>query len=180
MWGLSLVPCGISWVPWGCSVSWGTQITKDFSLHGTEHPHGTHDIFPRASWYPPRYWVSPKVHKITPTVLMISSTVLNSPSPTARNSRHSLIMIVTTFYVQGCDGLKIIWRIVVCTYLLMKWILVFSDKLETVHFSDQWYDCSLSYPLIPPSIFTNFRRVTIVSSQFKVRNYVFNLSLTLT
>ena len=27
----------------GCSVPWGTQITKDFS------PHGTHDIPPRAS-----------------------------------------------------------------------------------------------------------------------------------
>ena len=28
----------------GCSVPWDTQITKDFSLHSTEHPHGTHDI----------------------------------------------------------------------------------------------------------------------------------------
>ena len=27
----------------GCSVPWGTQITKDFS------PHGTHDIPPHAS-----------------------------------------------------------------------------------------------------------------------------------
>ena len=27
----------------GCSVLWGTQITKYFSPHGTEHPHGTHD-----------------------------------------------------------------------------------------------------------------------------------------
>ena len=24
--------------------------------HGTEHPHGTQDIPPRYSWYPPRYW----------------------------------------------------------------------------------------------------------------------------
>ena len=29
----------------GCSVPWGTQITKDFSPHGThDNPHGTHDI----------------------------------------------------------------------------------------------------------------------------------------
>ena len=31
----------------------GTQISKDDIPHGTEHPHGTHDIPPRASWYPP-------------------------------------------------------------------------------------------------------------------------------
>ena len=37
-----------------CSVPWGTQITKDFSLHSTEHPHGTHDI-PHGTEYPPRY-----------------------------------------------------------------------------------------------------------------------------
>ena len=29
---------GISGAPWGCSVPWGTQIIKDFSPHGTEHP----------------------------------------------------------------------------------------------------------------------------------------------
>ena len=40
----------------GCSVPWGTQITKDFSptvlntLHGTHDiPHVHHDIPPRAS-----------------------------------------------------------------------------------------------------------------------------------
>ena len=27
----------------GCSVPWGTQITKDFFPHGTEHPHSTQD-----------------------------------------------------------------------------------------------------------------------------------------
>ena len=27
----------------------GTQITKDLFPHGTEHPHGTHDITPYAS-----------------------------------------------------------------------------------------------------------------------------------
>ena len=38
---------------WGCSVPWGTQITKD-SPHGTEHPHGTHDI-PHRTEHPPQY-----------------------------------------------------------------------------------------------------------------------------
>ena len=39
----------------------GTQITKDNNPHGPEHPlsppppHVTHDIPPRASWYPPQY-----------------------------------------------------------------------------------------------------------------------------
>ena len=32
----------------GCSVPWGTQIIKDFSPHGTEHP-------PRYSRYPPTF-----------------------------------------------------------------------------------------------------------------------------
>ena len=45
----------------GCSVPWGTQITKYFSPHGTEHPHGTHDIphmhhdIPHGTEHPPRY-----------------------------------------------------------------------------------------------------------------------------
>ena len=45
----------------GCSVPWGTQITKDFSPKVLNTLHGTHDIPPRASWYPhgtehpPRY-----------------------------------------------------------------------------------------------------------------------------
>ena len=74
----------------GCSELWGTQITKDFSPHGTEHPpryswypptvlmispHGTHDI-------PPRYWTPPTVLKISPKFIMISPTVLNTPHGT--------------------------------------------------------------------------------------------------
>ena len=51
----------------GCSVLWGTQITKDFPPtvlntphgthdipHGTEHPHGTQDI-PTFIMISPRY-----------------------------------------------------------------------------------------------------------------------------
>ena len=85
---------GISWVPWGCSVPWrdimmhvgdimrtveGAQYhggEKSFVIwvpHGTEHPHGTHDMPPHVSWYPPRYsnlkgWYPP--------------TVLNTPQGT--------------------------------------------------------------------------------------------------
>ena len=43
---------------------YGTQISKDSIPHGTEHPHGTHDI---------------------PTCIMISSTVLNIPHSTQDN-----------------------------------------------------------------------------------------------
>ena len=64
-------------------------------------PHGTHDIPPRASWYPPQYWTPPTVLKITPhgthdilprywtppTVLKISPTVLMT-SPTLLNTPH--------------------------------------------------------------------------------------------
>ena len=71
-----MIHVGISWVPWG------TQITEDFSPHGTEHP-------PRYSWYPPTCIMisptvlkitSPTVLKITPPVLIISPTVLNTPT----------------------------------------------------------------------------------------------------
>ena len=108
LWGVILstegcsVPWGISWCMWvdimstvGCSVTWG----KSFVIwvpHGTEHPHGTHDINhmyrdnpPRYSnfkgWYPPTVLNipmvlnTPTVLKITPTVLMISPPVLNTP-----------------------------------------------------------------------------------------------------
>ena len=72
LWNFSTVggyydTCG-GWVLWGCSVSWGTQITKDFPPRYWRPP--------QYSWYPPRYWVSPTVLKITPTVLMISPKVL--------------------------------------------------------------------------------------------------------
>ena len=53
-------------------ISHGPQISKDGIPHGTEHPHGTHDI-------------SHVHHDIPhgtehPTVLMISPTVLNTPT----------------------------------------------------------------------------------------------------
>ena len=95
-WGYHDKCGGISWVPWGCSVLWGTQITKDFSPHGTEHPHRTHDIphvhydiphgtehphgtqgnSPRYSWYPP--------------------TVLNTPHGTKHphSTAHTLYRVV--------------------------------------------------------------------------------------
>ena len=64
---------GISWYMWGISwVPWGTQITKDFSPHGTEHPPWYSWYPPRASWYPPRYWTPPTVLKITTTVQMLT------------------------------------------------------------------------------------------------------------
>ena len=61
---------GLSWVPWGCSVPWGISWVpwreKSFVIWV---PHGTHDIPPHVSWYPP-------------TVLkfqrMVSPTVLNT------------------------------------------------------------------------------------------------------
>ena len=43
----------------GCSVQWGTKITKDLFPHGTERPHGTYDI-------PMCIMISPTVLKITP------------------------------------------------------------------------------------------------------------------
>ena len=138
--GISWCTWGISWVPWRVFSTMGGG--KSFVIwvpHGTEHPHGTYDIPPhvswyplgtqiskdgiphgtehppRYSWYPPRYWTSPTVLKITPhgtqdiphntehphgtqdisphlswypptvlkispTVLMISPTVLNTPT----------------------------------------------------------------------------------------------------
>ena len=56
----------------------GTQISKDSIPHGTEHPHGTHDI-PTCIMISPTVLNIPMVLKITPTVLMISPTVLNTP-----------------------------------------------------------------------------------------------------
>ena len=53
----------------GCSVPWGTQITIDFSPHGTEHP-------PRYSRYPPT------VLKITQHGTHDIPTVLNTPHGT--------------------------------------------------------------------------------------------------
>ena len=48
----------------GCSVPWGTQITKDFSPMVLNTLHGTHDI---------------------PTCIMISPTILNIPHGTQDN-----------------------------------------------------------------------------------------------
>ena len=52
------VPWGISRVPWGCSVLWGTQITKDFPPTVLNTLYGTHDI--------PHGTEHPTVLKITP------------------------------------------------------------------------------------------------------------------
>ena len=75
-----------------------TQISKDGIPHSTEHPtvlmislhmhhdipHCTHDIPPRASWYPPLYWTPPQYSWYPtvlniPTVLKIFNMVLNTP-----------------------------------------------------------------------------------------------------
>ena len=54
----------------GCSVPWGTQITKDFSPHGThDSPHVHHDIFHGTEH---------------PTVLKITPMVLNTPHGTQK------------------------------------------------------------------------------------------------
>ena len=77
----------------GCSVPWGTQITKDFpptvlntptvlmisphmhhdSPHSTEHPHGTQDI-PHIYYDILHGTEHPTVLKISPTVLHTSYT----------------------------------------------------------------------------------------------------------
>ena len=109
--GISWVPWGLSWVPWGdimmyvggyheyrrgCSVPWGEKSIVIWVPHGTEHPHGTHDIPPHASWYPPtvlkfQRMVSPGTEHppryswYPPTCIMISPTVLNIPHGTQDN-----------------------------------------------------------------------------------------------
>ena len=55
----------------GCSVPWGIPSFVIWVLWGCSVPHSTHDT--------PQYWVSPTVLKITPMVLMISPTILNTP-----------------------------------------------------------------------------------------------------
>ena len=51
--GISWCPWGISWVPWRVFSTMGGKSFVIWVPQGTEHPHGTHDIPPHASWYPP-------------------------------------------------------------------------------------------------------------------------------
>ena len=98
---------GLSWVPWGmfstvgdimmhvegyheyrggCSVPWGEKSFVIWVPHGTEHPHGTHDIPPHASWYPPRY--SNFKGWYPPTVLNIPHGTQDNPHGTQDNPPH--------------------------------------------------------------------------------------------
>ena len=51
--GISWCTWGMSWVPWRVFSTVGGKSIVIWVPHGTEHPHGTHDIPPHASWYPP-------------------------------------------------------------------------------------------------------------------------------
>ena len=64
---------------WGVQCCGGTQITKDLFPHGTEHPHGTHDI-PHVHNNIPTVLSIPHGTQDKPMVLMISPTVLNTPT----------------------------------------------------------------------------------------------------
>ena len=88
--GISWCTWGISWVPWRVFSTMGEKSFVIWVPHGTEHPHGTHDISPHASWYPPtvlkfQRMVSPTVLMVSPTCIMISPTVLNIPYGTQDN-----------------------------------------------------------------------------------------------
>ena len=95
------IPSFEIWVPWGCSVPWGNQITKDFPPTFLNTPHGTHDI--------------PTDLKITSTVLMISSTVMNTPtvlkisphgSEHPHGTAHTLYRVVLAFIAKCYFDLK--------------------------------------------------------------------------
>ena len=95
----------ISWCTWGYheyrgGVQYhGGKIFFIWVPHGTEHPHGTQDnphgthdiphgtehptvlkISPHLSWYPPWYWTPSQYSRYPPTILMISITVLSTPT----------------------------------------------------------------------------------------------------
>ena len=97
------IPSFELWVPWGdimmhvggyheyrggCSVPWGTQITIDFSPTVLNTLHGTHDIPPRASWYPPTVLNIPHGTQDNPTVLMISPHGTEHPPRYSRYPPH--------------------------------------------------------------------------------------------
>ena len=65
-WGISWCTWGISWVPWRVFSTVGGKSFVIWVPHGTEHPHGTHDIPHMYHDIPPRYsnfkgWYPPTV-----------------------------------------------------------------------------------------------------------------------
>ena len=90
-WGVSWCTWGISWAPWRVFNTVGGKSFVIWVPHGTEHPHGTHDIPPHVSWYPPTcimisphgtqiskdgippwYWTLPRYSWYPPMCIMIS------------------------------------------------------------------------------------------------------------
>ena len=97
--GVIMMCMWISWVPRGCSVSWG-RIFCYLSTPWYWTPHVTHDYPPHVSWYPPWlniqkmvppppwYWTPPQysrysyMHHDIPTVFSITHSTQDNPHST--------------------------------------------------------------------------------------------------
>ena len=81
---------GISWILWWCSVPWGDTILWNLSTVGDIMLHvgdimSTLGVFSTMGYsnnkrFSPRYWTPSMVLMISPTCIMISPTLLNTPT----------------------------------------------------------------------------------------------------
>ena len=112
-----------------------------------EIPHSTHDnplqywTPPWYSWYPPRYWTPPQYSWYPPTCIMISPTVLNTP--TVLKISPTVLMISPTVlntprYWNPHGTAHTLYRVIL-NYVRF----LLSIKTKTKKTSDRW-DLSLS------------------------------------